>query len=431
MVEIKDGRNLSLEQILSMFERPKQTSMPEQEATVLKILSDVQEQGDNAVVEYTKKFDYPDMTINQLYVSEQEIEDALKEVSPRLVQILEKAYGRILAFHEKQKRETWQYNETDGITLGQKISPIERAGVYVPGGRAVYPSSVLMNVAPAVVAGVKEIIMVSPPETDGRINSTTLVAAKIAGVNKIVKVGGAQAIAALAYGTEKIPPVDKITGPGNVYVAIAKKRVFGFVDIDMIAGPSEVVVIADESAKPAYVAADLMSQAEHDPLAMSILLTDSMELANKVKQEIEKQAGTLKTEATIKQSLKSYGALIVCDNIEMCATVSNQIAPEHLELSVANPDELFEQIDHAGAVFLGHYSPEPLGDYFAGPNHVLPTGGTARFSSPLGVDDFIKKTSIIKFDRKNLNEYWEDIYDFAQSEGLEAHANSMKVRFED
>jgi histidinol dehydrogenase len=285
-----------------------------------------------------------------------------------------------------------------------------------------------MNVAPAVVAGVKEIIMVSPPDKEGKINSATLVAAKIAGVNKILKVGGAQAIAALAYGTEHIPAVDKITGPGNVYVAIAKKRVYGFVDIDMIAGPSEVVVIADESANPAYVAADLMSQAEHDPLAMSILLTDSMALAEVVKKEMEKQVLLLATESTIRQSLKSYGVIIVCDNIHMCVQVSNDIAPEHLELSVDNPEILFEQVKHAGAVFLGHYSPEPLGDYFAGPNHVLPTGGTARFSSPLGVDDFVKKTSIIKFDKKNLMDYWEDIYTFAQAEGLEAHANSIKIR---
>ena len=399
--------------------------------TVNEILINVRENGDKAVFEYTKKFDGADIDASNILVTTKELEEAYDEVDDKLIEVMRKSIANIRDFHEKQKAETWIDEKANGTKLGQKVTPLSKVGVYVPGGKAAYPSSVLMNVIPAKVAGVDEVIMVTPPGKDGKVNSNTLVAAHEAGVDKIYKVGGAQAVGALAYGTESIPKVDKIVGPGNIFVALAKKAVFGYVSIDSIAGPSEVLVIADDSANPKYVAADLLSQAEHDELASAILLTDSEKLANEVSEWVEKFANELERSEIIKKSLDNYGYILLTESIDEACDMANEIASEHLELLTKDPFETMDKIKNAGAIFLGEYSSEPLGDYFAGPNHVLPTNGTAKFFSPLGVYDFQKKSSIIYYNEESLSEIKDDIQDFAKAEGLTAHANSIKVRFDD
>lgn len=397
--------------------------------SVKEIVARVRDEGDKALFEYTQRFDKATMTKDNILVSREEIEAAYAAASPEWLEAMREAARRITAFHEKQKQNTW-IDFQPGIALGQKITPLSRVGVYVPGGTAAYPSSVLMNVLPAKVAGVKEIVMVTPPGADGGVSyPLALAAADIAGVDRIYKVGGAQAVAALAFGTESVPRVDKITGPGNIYVANAKREVFGHVGIDMVAGPSEVLVIADDSADPRYVAADLLSQAEHDPLAAAILVTDSETVAFATQAELERQAALLPRQEVISRSLNAYGTIVVADDLAECAAIANQIAPEHLELSVAEPYALLPLIDNAGAIFLGHWSPEPLGDYLAGPNHVLPTSGTARFFSPLSVDDFVKKSSIICCTREELRAVSAQVELLARQEGLDAHANAVAIRF--
>ena len=399
--------------------------------TVNEILINVRDNGDKAVFEYTKKFDGAGIDASNVLVTTEELEEAYDKVDNKLIEVMRKSIANIRDFHEKQKAETWIDEKANGTKLGQKVTPLSKVGVYVPGGKAAYPSSVLMNVIPAKVAGVDEVIMVTPPGKDGKVNSNTLVAAHEAGVDKIYKVGGAQAVGALAYGTESIPKVDKIVGPGNIFVALAKKAVFGYVSIDSIAGPSEVLVIADDSANPKYVAADLLSQAEHDELASSILLTDSEKLADEVSEWVEKFANELERSEIIKKSLDNYGYILLTESIDEACDMANEIASEHLELLTKDPFETMDKIKNAGAIFLGEYSSEPLGDYFAGPNHVLPTNGTAKFFSPLGVYDFQKKSSIIYYNEESLSEIKDDIQDFAKAEGLTAHANSIKVRFDD
>ena len=396
---------------------------------VKEIVARVRDEGDKALFEYTKRFDRAEINAENVLVTREEIEAAYAAASPEWLEAMREAAKRITAFHEKQKQNTW-IDFQPGIALGQKITPLSRVGVYVPGGTAAYPSSVLMNVLPAKVAGVKEIIMVTPPGPDGGVSyPLALAAADIAGVDRIYKIGGAQAVAALAFGTESVPRVDKITGPGNIYVANAKREVFGHVGIDMVAGPSEVLVIADASADPRYVAADLLSQAEHDPLAAAILVTDSESIAFAVQAELERQTALLPRQEVVDKSLNAYGTIVVADTLPECADIANQIAPEHLELSVAEPYALLPLIDNAGAIFLGHWSPEPLGDYLAGPNHVLPTSGTARFFSPLSVDDFVKKSSIICCTREELRSVSEQVVLLARQEGLDAHANAVAIRF--
>lgn len=401
------------------------------ESTVNDILANVKENKNQAVFEYTAKFDKFNLTAENIKVSRAEIEEAYTLMDADLVEVIRKAADNIRVFHMKQLRNSWFDAKEDGTILGMKITPIEKAGVYVPGGKAAYPSSVLMNVIPAKVAGVKEVIMTTPPSADGKINPGTLVAADIAGVDTIYKVGGAQAIGALAFGTESIPKVDKITGPGNIFVALAKKAVSGFVSIDSIAGPSEILVLADEGANPRYIAADMLSQAEHDELASAILITTSEELAKKVSEEVDKFTAVLSRKEIIQKSLDNYGYILVADTMEQAIETTNEIASEHLEILTANPFDTMTKIRNAGAIFLGEYSSEPLGDYFAGPNHILPTNGTSRFFSPVNVDDFIKKSSIIAYSKEALEKIHKDIELFAESEGLTAHANSIKVRFED
>jgi histidinol dehydrogenase len=396
---------------------------------VKEIVSNVRDRGDAALFEYTKKFDKADLNAETVRVTCEEIEEAYKAADEKWLNAMREAAKRITAFHEKQKQKTWMDFE-ENLALGQMVRPLEKAGVYVPGGTAAYPSSVLMNVLPAKVAGVEKIVMVTPPDKNGRVSyPLTLVAADIAGVDEIYKVGGAQAVAALAFGTESVPKVDKISGPGNIYVANAKREVFGFVGIDMVAGPSEVLVIADESANPVFVAADLLSQAEHDAFAAVVLVTDSEALAIKVQEEIESQTAKLSRREIIQKSLDAYGTIVLVKDLDEAAKVSNLVAPEHLELSVKEPYALLGKIKNAGAIFMGHYSPEPLGDYFAGPNHVLPTSGTARFFSPLSVDDFVKRSSLICYSKEALEPVAEDIIRLAKNEGLDAHANSVAVRF--
>ena len=396
---------------------------------VKEIVNRVREEGDAALFEYTARFDKAEINAGNVLVTREEIDKAYEAASPEWLAAMREAARRITAFHEKQKQNTW-INFDAAISLGQKVTPLKRVGVYVPGGTAAYPSSVLMNVLPAKVAGVSEIIMVTPPGRDGGISyPLSLVAADIAGVDKIYKIGGAQAVAALAFGTESIPRVDKITGPGNIYVANAKREVFGHVGIDMVAGPSEVLVIADDTADPRYVAADLLSQAEHDPLAAAILVTDSADLAAQVDTELARQTALLPRRDVVEQSPSAYGTIVVAPTMADCADIANQIAPEHLELSVADPYALLPLIENAGAIFMGHYSPEPLGDYLAGPNHVLPTSGTARFFSPLSVDDFVKKSSLICCSRAELEKVADQVILLAQEEGLDAHANSVAIRF--
>ena len=401
------------------------------ESTVNEIIENVKANKDKAVFEYTKKFDKFELTAENIKVTREEIDEAYTKMDAKLVEVIRKAAENIKIFHMKQLRNSWFDAKDDGTILGMKITPIEKAGVYVPGGKAAYPSSVLMNVIPAKVAGVKEIIMTTPPGADGKVNPGTLVAADIAGVDTIYKVGGAQAIAALAYGTESIPKVDKITGPGNIFVALAKKAVYGYVSIDSIAGPSEILVLADETANPRYVAADMLSQAEHDELASAILITTSKELAEKVSEEVDKFTAELSRTEIIQKSLDNYGYILLAESMEQAIETTNEIASEHLEILTKNPFDVMTKIRNAGAIFLGEYSSEPLGDYFAGPNHILPTNGTAKFFSPVNVDDFIKKSSIISYSREALEKLHKDIELFAESEGLTAHANSIKVRFED
>lgn len=401
------------------------------EGKVNDILTQVRNRRDEAIFEYTKQFDGADICADNVLVTEQEIEEAYREVDPKLLEVIRKALVNIRSYHEKQRQFSWFDSEDSGIILGQKITPLKRVGVYVPGGKAVYPSSVLMNVLPAKVAGVDEIIMTTPPGKNGKVYQSTLVAAREAGVDKIYKVGGAQAIAALAFGTESIPKVDKIVGPGNIYVALAKKAVFGYVSIDSIAGPSEIMVLADETANPRFVAADLLSQAEHDEMASAILVTTSETLAEAVSKEVDKFVETLSRKEIIEKSLENYGYILVADSMDAAISTVNEIASEHLELVTKNPFETMTKIRNAGAIFIGEYSSEPLGDYFAGPNHVLPTNGTAKFFSPLSVDDFIKKSSIISYSREALEPVYRDIVQFAECEKLTAHANSIRVRFED
>ena len=400
------------------------------EATVDEIIENVKTNKDKAVFEYTLKFDKYALSKDNIRVTKEEIAEAYTKLDPKLVEVIRKSADNIRAFHTKQLRNSWFDAKEDGTILGMKITALQRVGVYVPGGKAAYPSSVLMNVVPAKVAGVDEIIMTTPPGADGTVNPGTLVAADIAGVDTIYKVGGAQAIAALAFGTESIPKVDKITGPGNIFVALAKKAVYGYVSIDSIAGPSEILVLADETANPRYVAADLLSQAEHDELASAILITTSKELAEKVSDEVTNFTNQLSRKPIIEKSLENYGYILVADNMDDAIEAVNEIASEHLELLTRNPFDTMTRIRKEGAIFLGEYAPEPLGDYFAGPNHILPTNGTAKFFSPVNVDDFIKKTSIISYSRPALEKVHKDIELFAESEGLTAHANSIKVRFE-
>ena len=405
-------------------------SYTEYENIVNDIIDNVRKNGDKAVFEYTLKFDKSELNASNIRVTEDEIKEAYKELDPKFVEVMKKSAENIRVFHEKQKRNSWIDTREDGSILGQRILPIEISGVYVPGGKAAYPSSVLMNVVPAKVAGVERIVMCTPPGKDGKVNPGTLVAADIAGVTEVYKVGGAQAIAAMAFGTESIPKVDKITGPGNIFVALAKKACFGHVSIDSIAGPSEILVVADETANARYVAADLLSQAEHDELASAILVTTSEKLANDVSVEIEGFLKELSRTDIIKKSLDNYGYIFIADDMDAAVDAANAIASEHIEIITKNPYEVMTKIKNAGAIFLGAYSSEPLGDYFAGPNHILPTNRTARFFSPLNVDDFMKKTSIISYSRDALCKVHEDIELFAKEEGLTAHANSIAVRFE-
>ena len=400
------------------------------EAAVNDILLNVRTNKDEALFKYTKDFDKADINASNIVVTKEEIEEAYTKVDPALVDVIRKSLRNIKEYHEKQKQYSWFDSKPDGTILGQKVTPLARAGVYVPGGKAAYPSSVLMNVVPAKVAGVEQIIMCTPPDHEGKVYPTTLVAANEAGVDVVYKAGGAQAIAAMAYGTESIPKVDKICGPGNIYVALAKKAVFGYVSIDSVAGPSEILVIADETANPRYVAADLLSQAEHDELASAILITTSSELANKVSAEIDGFLKELSRSEIISKSLDNYGYILLVDDINEAVSVANDIASEHLEIVTKDPFNVMTKIKNAGAIFLGEYSSEPLGDYFAGPNHVLPTNGTAKFFSALSVDDFIKKSSIISYSREALEAIHNDIENFASAEHLTAHANSIKVRFE-
>ncbi len=400
------------------------------ESVVNDIIENVKAKGDSAVFDYTLQFDKYALTPENIRVTRQEIEDAYTKLDVGLVQVIRRSAENIRAFHARQLRNSWFDAKEDGTILGMKITPIARAGVYVPGGKAAYPSSVLMNVIPARVAGVGEIIMTTPPWADGQVNPGTLVAADIAGVDTIYKVGGAQAIAALAFGTESVPKVDKIAGPGNIFVALAKKAVYGYVSIDSIAGPSEILVLADETANPRYVAADLLSQAEHDELASAILITTSRELAEKVSAQVDIFTEELSRKDIIRKSLDNYGYILVAESMQDAVDAVNEIASEHLEILTANPFEIMTKIRNAGAIFMGEYASEPLGDYFAGPNHILPTNGTAKFFSPVNVDDFIKKTSIISYSREALQRVHKDIETFAEGEGLTAHANSVRVRFE-
>lgn len=417
--------------ILENLLKRSPNSYGEFEGRVNEIIENVRANRDAAIFDYTKRFDGADINAENILVTEDEIKEAYEKVDEKLLTVIRKALVNIRKYHEKQRQYSWFDSEESGIILGQKVTALEKVGVYVPGGKAVYPSSVLMNIVPAKVAGVKTIVMTTPPEKDGKVNPATLVAAKEAGVDAIYKVGGAQAIAALAFGTESVPKVDKIVGPGNIYVALAKKAVFGFVSIDSIAGPSEIMVLADETANPRFVVADLLSQAEHDEMASAILVTTSRDLAEQVSKEVEGFVAQLSRKEIIQKSLDNYGYILVAESMDEAIATVNEIASEHLELVTKNPFETMTKIRNAGAIFVGEYSSEPLGDYFAGPNHVLPTNGTAKFFSPLSVDDFIKKSSIISYSREALEPIYKDIVQFAECEQLTAHANSIRVRFED
>lgn len=427
IINMINGTNMEL--LNEIFKRAE-VDYSDTVGSVKDIVNAVKEQGDQAVFDFTEKFDKVALTAETVKVTTKEFEEAYAKVEPRFIEVIQRAIKNIAQFHEQQKSNSWMDLQNEGVVLGQKVTPLETVGVYVPGGTAPYPSSVLMNVVPAKVAGVKNIIMVTPPSKDGKMNPHILIAAKEAGVTEVFKLGGAQAVAALAFGTQTVPKVDKIVGPGNIYVALAKREVYGYVDIDMIAGPSEILIIADSQAVPEYVAADLLSQAEHDTLASSILLTDSEELAQKVTVELDKQLSKLSRKEIAQASLENYGAIVITKDIQQALEISNQIAPEHLEICVQDPFDVVGEIKNAGAIFLGNYTPEPVGDYMAGPNHVLPTNGTARFFSALGVDAFVKKSSILSFSKKALQNIYEDVVYFAEAEGLTAHANAAKVRFE-
>lgn len=400
------------------------------ESTVQEIVEDVRKNRDQALFAYTKKFDGADLNSSNIRVTDMEIQEAMAQVEPGLLTVMKRAMKNIREYHEKQKQYSWFDSRPNGTLLGQKVTPLSSVGVYVPGGKAAYPSSVLMNIIPAEVAGVPRIVMVTPPDKNGKVNPVTLIAARLAGATEVYKAGGAQAVAALAFGTESIPRVNKIVGPGNIFVALAKKAVYGHVSIDSIAGPSEILVLADETANPRYVAADLLSQAEHDELASAILVTTSMELAEEVARQIDIFLQTLSRKDILEKSLENYGYILVADSMEDAISTANEIASEHLEIVTRNPFEVMTKIQNAGAIFMGEYSSEPLGDYFAGPNHVLPTNGTAKFFSPLGVDDYIKKSSIIYYSWEALEPIHKDIEAFAEAEHLTAHANSIRVRFE-
>lgn len=430
MMRIVKLTNETKNNILESLLKRSPNSYGEYESTVNDIIENVRKNKDEALFEYTLKFDKFELNKENIKVTRAEIEEAYKEVDASLIEVMKHSAENIRVFHEKQLRNSWIVTKDDGSILGQRILPIEISGVYVPGGKAAYPSSVLMNIIPAKVAGVKRIIMTTPPNSEGKVNPGTLVAADIAGVDEIYKVGGAQAIAAMAFGTESVPKVSKITGPGNIFVALAKKACFGYVSIDSIAGPSEILVLADETANPRYVAADLLSQAEHDEMASAILITTSEDLANKVSYEVEEFTKKLDREKIIRASLENYGYILIADNLDDAISAANEIASEHLEILTKDPFETMTKIKNAGAIFLGEYSSEPLGDYFAGPNHILPTNGTAKFFSPLNVDDFMKKTSIINYSQAGLLAVHKEIEQFAKSEGLTAHANSIAVRFE-
>ena len=420
----------SMKNILADMLRRDPNNYDSYTKTVEAIVENVKNRRDEAVFEYTREFDHADLDASNIRVTQEEIGEAMAQVDEGLLAVMKKSMDNIRRYHEKQKRNSWFDAQPDGTILGQKVTALESVGVYVPGGKAAYPSSVLMNIIPAEVAGVKRIVMVTPPGKDGKVNPVTLTAAHLAGATEVYKVGGAQAVAALAFGTQSIPRVNKIVGPGNIFVALAKKAVYGHVSIDSIAGPSEILVIADDSANPRFVAADLLSQAEHDELASAILVTTSMELAKKVSDEVDGFLKVLSRSDIIAKSLDNYGYILVADTMEKAVETANNIAPEHLEIVTANPFEVMTKIQNAGAIFIGEYSSEPLGDYFAGPNHILPTNGTAKFFSPLGVDDFIKKSSIIYYSREALEKAHKDIELFAESEHLTAHANSIRVRFE-
>ena len=400
------------------------------EAAVAEILDKVRSEGDSALFAYTREFDKTEITKETIRVTEEEIREAYDAVDPALVDVIRKALINIRDYHERQKQNSWFTSSEEGTMLGQKVTPLQRVGVYVPGGKAVYPSSVLMNIVPAKVAGVDRIVMTTPPGKDGKVNPSTLVAAREAGADEIYKAGGAQAVGALAYGTESIPKVDKIVGPGNIFVALAKKAVYGHVSIDSIAGPSEILILADDSANPRFVAADLLSQAEHDELASAILITTSRKLAEKVSYEVEEFVKVLSRREIIQKSLDNFGYILIAENMDEAIDAANAIASEHMEIVTKNPFEVMLKVRNAGAIFIGEYSSEPLGDYFAGPNHVLPTNGTAKFFSPLSVDDFVKKSSIVYYSREALEKIHKDIEQFASSEQLTAHANSIAVRFE-
>lgn len=427
MIRITRIKNIDKKMIDAQLKR-EEASFEVVDQTVKEIIENVKQKGDDALIHYTEQFD--GVHLQSLKVTEQEVREALTKIDARFLEILKQAKDNIREFHQHQFEKSWFINKDNGIILGQKVTPLERVGVYVPGGKAAYPSTVLMDVIPAVIAGVNEIVMVSPPNKEGKVNPAVLAAASVAGVTEIYKVGGAQSIAALSFGTESIRPVDKIVGPGNIYVARAKKYVFGKVDIDMIAGPSEICIIADGKQNPTFIAADLLSQAEHDEMAASVLVTESEQLAQDVQREVEKQLGSLDRNEIAKQSIKTFGNIFVVDTIDKAFTVANEIAPEHLELLLDHPLDYLPKVVNAGAIFLGAYSPEPLGDYFAGPNHTLPTSGTAKFSSPLGTYDFLKRSSVIYYRKNNLADVKDQIIQFANEEGLTAHANSIRIRFD-
>ncbi len=424
---IKDGRQ-NVEQVKELLDSRSGENLSKYRETAAEILKKVREKGDRAVLDYTSRFDGVDFKASELEVTEAEIETALKEVDQDFIEALKNAAANIEDFHAEQKDKSWQKQKKPGIITGQICQPLKKAGVYVPGGRAAYPSSVLMTVIPAKVAGVEEIIMLTPPDSQGKVSPVILAAAKIAGADRIFKVGGAQAVGAAAYGTETIPGVDIIVGPGNIYVSMAKELVFGQVKIDMIAGPSEIMIMAEKDSNPAYIAADLMSQAEHDPLASSILVTDAPGLIEKVEKELEKQIEKMSKKEIIKESLENFGLMIEVEDQEAAMEMINLVAPEHLELAVKNPFELLPAVENAGSIFLGEYTPEPIGDYYAGPNHVLPTNSTARFFSPLSVRDFVKYSGFIHYSREALKEASADVICLAEGEGLDAHANSVRIR---
>ena len=426
MIKIIKSDDLALTGLLYR----RETGKREVAESVAKIIETVRKEGDSALLRFTKQFDKVELNQNQLVVSEEEINSAYNLVDPQVLESLRLARDRIEAFHQRQRADSWFEPDAEGNVMGQMVRPLYRVGSYVPGGTASYPSSVLMNVVPAKVAGVKEVVMVTPPGKDGSVNPYTLVAAKEAGVTEIYRIGGAQAIAALAYGTQTVRPVDKITGPGNIYVTLAKQQVYGSVDIDMLAGPSEVLVIADSSANPAYTAADMLSQAEHDPLAAAVLLTPDEQLAQQVQEELSQQITKLARQNVVKRSLGDYGTIVITQDLEEAFAIANRFAPEHLELLVDDPFSWVGKVQNAGSIFLGHYAPEPVGDYLAGPNHVLPTGGTARFYSGLNLDTFIKKSTVISFSKNTLKRLGEHVIRLAEVEGLDAHANAVRLRLE-